>query len=239
VFGEGITTFIANPLLGAVNARFGVQPVLPVERLVVAGHAFGDFDATVVDLSGIRAGLGPSVAGVLGADVLGRQPSEIDFAAPALVLGRSAEDFAAAREPGEQDATVPIEDVSGGWFVRARAGPREAFFLVDTGSNVSQVSEALADEIGGVVQTRGRALEATEGQETTLRTLRLDVLALAAGPGESAVGRRDVVVAVGDTSLLGADFFAGMRLRIDAPAERMTLRTREARPPPAARGRTP
>jgi predicted aspartyl protease len=218
----------ARTIFGAVNDRYGLQHVLPVQRLLVAGHAYGDFDVAIVDMTGVRAGLGDEVAGVLGADVLGRQPCEIDFARPALLLGRSAPAFDRARAPGEADTEAPISAVGGGWFVRALAADREAFFLVDTGSNVSQVAEPLAAELDGragvVVETPGRVLDAAGARAPRLRTLRLPILAV------GDVGRRDIDVTVGETSLLGADFFAGMHLRIDAPAGLLTLRTREGRP---------
>jgi len=218
-----------RPILGAVNARYGWQRILPVERLIVAGHGYGHFDVALIDMTVIRAGLGRAVAGVLGADVLGLQPTEIDFAARTLALGIDAATFAAARPTDTRDTVVPIEDVSGGWFVRAQADDRAGFFLIDTGSNVSQISDALAAEVGGVTESRGRSLDASAARESTLRSTRLGVLAV------GDLGRRDFEVAVGSTSLLGADFFAGMLLRVDAPAGIVTLRAHSRGPAPAGR----
>jgi len=209
-------------IFGAINERFGMLRVLPLERLGVAGHAFGDFDVTVLDMAGIHAGLGERVDGVLGADVLSQQPFEIDFAAPSLRLGRSRADFDRARQAAETDTVVPIERIGGGFYVTARADDREAFFLVDSGSNFSQVGETLASEVGGAFASRERVIGVDGARASGVRKLPLALLAIA------DVGRRNFVVAVGEPSLLGADFFAGMRLRVEAAEGALILRTRGA-----------
>lgn len=214
----------ARSIVGAVNDRFGLQPVLSVDQLIVAGHAFGGFDVTVIDMAGIRVGLGPRVDGVLGADVLSRQPFEIDFARPSLTLGRRDAAFARSLGPGERDTRTALQRIGGGWFATTRADHREALFLIDTGSNASQVGEVLAAELGGSVAASGRVLDAEGKRRVAVRTLRVGVLAV------GDFGRRGVEVSVGEPNLLGADFFDGTLLRVEPSTEVMTVRARNRIP---------
>ena len=212
----------ARPVLGALNASFQLQHVLPVTSLVLGESAYADFDILIVDIAGIRAGLGRDVAGVLGANVLGLQPFEIDFRSATLRLGRSDADFASTRGPLETESRQSVEELSGGWFVRASADGREGFFLIDSGADATQVGSALAAYSVRITAEEGQSFDATGSRTELVRGLELDSLAV----GE--VVRRNVRVNVADPSLLGADFFDDMLLRIDPGRSELILRTRAA-----------
>jgi predicted aspartyl protease len=209
-------------ILGALNASFQIQQVLPVDELAVGDIVFGDFDLLIVDIAGIRAGLGPEVAGVLGANLLGVQPFEIDFVRASLWLGRTEADFAATRSAFEIESRQPVEELSGGWFVRANADGHDGFFLIDSGADATQVGPGLAAHSVRITAEEGRSYDATGSRTELVRRLELDSLAV------GDVVRRNLRVNVADPSLLGADFFDGLLLRIDPQRDEMVLRARRS-----------
>jgi predicted aspartyl protease len=210
----------ARPILGAANASFQIQRALSVSRFAVGDLMVGGFDLLIVDISGVRAGLGPDVDGVLGVNVLGLQPFEIDFGLATLTLGRTDGDFSATRHLLEIDSRQDLEELSGGWFVRARADGREGFFLIDSGANATQIGNTLAAHSVRVSQDAARSNDATGTRTQVVRRLELESLAV------GKVVRRNLRVNVSDPSLLGADFFDTMLLRVDPQRGEMVLRAR-------------
>lgn len=208
----------ARPIVGAVNETWQVQQALPVTSLQVGGAAFTDFEMLVIDLAPIRASLGPEVSGVLGANVLGLQPFEIDMPLRQLWLGRPRADFEGARLAGQRDAELELIEMGGGYFVSAAAENREALFLLDTGASHSQIGESLASEVGTKSAGRGHSYDATGARVGTLVDARLASLVV----GEVVLTGVDV--SVGDLNIIGLDFLSAVHLRVEPAEKRLTLR---------------
>jgi predicted aspartyl protease len=209
---------LTRPVVGAVNESWQVQQVLPVDSLEIGPVRFSEFDLVVMDLSSIRAGLGREVAGVLGANVLGAQPFEIDFPRRKLWLGRSQAAFVQERAAGQRDGHLPLRDISGGYFVSAAAESQEAWFLVDSGASQTQIGEALASHVGNRSARLGRSYDAVGSRVEPLMEARLGSLMV------GQLTRSGVQVSVGEPTLLGLDFLSDLHLRIDPAEQRLTLR---------------
>jgi predicted aspartyl protease len=207
-----------RPVLGAVNESWQLQQVLPVDSLELGTARFSDFELVVMDLSPIRAGLGREVAGVLGANVLGAQPFEIDFPRRRLWLGRSEAAFERDRGADQRDGQLPLRGISGGYFVTAAAESMEAWFLVDSGASQTQIGEALASRVGDRSSRLGRSYDAVDTRFEPLMEARLGSLMV------GQLTRSGVQVSVGEPTLLGLDFLADLHLRIDPGEQRLTLR---------------
>ena len=214
----------ARPIVGAINASYQVQQVITLQSLAIGAHVFSDFDTVAVDLSAVRAGLGLPVDGVLGANVLGALPFEIDFRAPSLRLGRDRAAFEAARADDEADTRVNMRELSGGYFVEGNADGRIAIFLVDSGSGSTQVAPALARHLPAAGRREAIQYEATGAVRADVASVHVAALVV----GDFA--REDVVLDVGSPNLLGADFFGGTLLRMDPAAGTLVLRYRPAAP---------
>ena len=210
----------ARPILGAVNESFQIQQALAIESFVVGESNYEDFDMAIIDLGSIRAGLGSRVSGVLGANVLGHQAFEIDFEGRLLWLGRSAEDFARARQPDQHDTSMEMKEISGGYFINGVVGERQGLFLVDSGAGGSQVGQALAFHVDRKSYEDAQSFDATGVRDVVVQTAHLSSLVV------GAFVRRGFDVDVGESSAIGADFLRGLHLRIDPAEAALTLRYR-------------
>ncbi len=86
----------ARTVLAALNDSFGLHALVRVDRLTLGARAYADFEALILDLSHLEGVLGVELAGVLGMNVLGQSPFEIDFVRDVLRIGGSLTAFRAA-----------------------------------------------------------------------------------------------------------------------------------------------
>ncbi len=213
-----------RPIVGAINASFQVQRVITIGSLRIGPHRFSDFDTVAVDLSTVQAALGSPIDGVLGANLIGALPFEIDFRSATLRLGRSATDFAAAAGPDEVETRVPVRELGGGYFVEVNADGRVGHFLVDSGSGTTQLSPEIASHLPSLGRHEALRFDATGAARMPVESVRVRALVM----GDFARRSRSLDVAA--PSLLGADFFAGTLLRIDPQQRELVIRYRPAEP---------
>ena len=184
--------------------------VFTVEALEVGGTTFKDFYGVAAPLGHLEGGLGKSVAGILGMNVLGEVP-----------LRLSLKDKRLAWRPGqavpEGAKALPVdrgfEDNS--FHVRARAGEGEETFpvLLDSGANVTIMSPkawpgaAEKASLETVDVNKGRARDFGKGKRGTLR---LGDFALEVEP----------LLGTSLPPLVGADAMKGFDLYLDGKGKR-------------------
>lgn len=199
----------ARPVLAAFEGGPALHPLARVGRLSIGAWLYTNFEAVVLDLSHLDAGLGSDISGILGMNVLGRRPFELDLAANELRIGRSREAFLAARLPGATDSEFALFELNGTVVAELMLEGRDAVFVIDTGAVPTTVQPELGlrNEPQARMWTR---FDATGARSQMIETVRLESLAL------GHVQRRDFPVDLGSFNLLGADFLQGLSLFIDA-----------------------
>lgn len=208
----------ARRVLGAVNESFGILPLAHLGRLELAGLAFTDFEALVVDLAPVSDALGTPVAGILGWNVLGRSAVEIDFAAPSLAFDRGSGGPLAERVARDPSAFA-VRSVGGGVFASVALGRVSGEFLVDSGAAPTRIGEALARLAGATAPVRAvrEVRDVTGGRLEDVASVALPPLRL------GLVVRKGLRADLGPSNLLGADVLEGAVLRIDAASDLATL----------------
>lgn len=169
---------------------------------------------------------GVALAGIAGLDIFGRGTLTMDYRrmraalAPAGVLRRTPGAIAATRLPSEL-LTVPV-----------RVNGYVGIAVVDTGARETRVNTAFA-RAAGLTMDAGAAPTTIHGATNNAIVLhparaRSVVLGrVALGPRRVLVGDLPVFKAFGvadrPAMILGSDYLAGRRLRIDFPAARVWI----------------
>ncbi len=208
----------ARPVLTALNASFDVRPLVRVDELSIGSRVYADFEAVVVDTSHLHRILGSEISGIIGMNVLGQTPFEIDFVNDALRIGGSLEAFASARPTGAADTIFSVLDLDGTLVAELSIEGLPARFVIDSGAvpTTVQADRAFERPVYGGVTTRFDALGA---EPARVESVVLDSLVL------GHVRRRNFVVDLGEYNLLGADFLQGTVLFIDPESGQGVLRT--------------
>ena len=198
-------------IFSAVNGAWGWRDAATIARLTIGAWGFEGFEAEVMDLAAVGEGLGVTVHGVLGMNVLGAAPAAYDFIAGVLVLGQNAAEFERADRVVSR---LPIEVVGGSAYVEAAVDGAQLLFLVDSGSSITTIAAAQIQGGGSagaaVVNVAGQHEAAAEGAAT----IQL-----------GHVIRARMPVLIGTLTVLGADFFGGTALWIDVAGGSAILAT--------------
>ncbi len=208
----------ARHVLTAVNASFGVRPLVRVDELSIGSRIYTDFEAIMLDTSHLHAALGREISGIIGMNVLGQTPFEIDFVNDVLRIGGSLEAFVAGRPSGARDTIFGVLDLDGTLVVELSVEGRAARFVIDSGAVPTTVQPDGRFE-RPVYSRASTQLHASGAELSQVRSIVLDSLAL------GHVRRRNFVVDFGEFNLLGADFLQGTRLFIDPESGQGVLRT--------------
>ena len=208
--------------------------------LQIGEQTLPDLTVVAIDLSGLAAGLGQHVAGILGYDIFRRYVVSIDYRAGLVTLHEPAQYVG----PGTGEI-VPVSVEEQVPFIRAQVvgvqGPSEAKLEFDTGKT------------GALTLTRG-FVEANMLLKTGQREVAITAGALLPGQVPATVTRiqglqigqlnvRDVVTTVvptqdaagvsGDTvGILGAELLKRFTVVVDYSRSRVILIARSAAPPP-------
>ena len=208
----------ARPVLTAINASFGVRPLVRVDELSIGSWIYTDFEAIVLDTSHLHAALGREISGIIGMNVLSQTPFEIDFVNDVLRIGGSLEAFAAGRPSGARDTIFGVLDLDGTFVAELSIEGRTARFVIDSGAvpTTVQPDGGFERPVYGRAATR---LDASRAELAHVESVVLDSLTL------GHVERRNFVVDFGEFNLLGADFLQGTVLFIDPGRGQGVLRT--------------
>ena len=208
----------ARPVLAALNDSFDLHPLVRVDRLTLGARTYADFEALILDLSHLEGVLGTELAGVLGMNVLGQSPFEIDFVRDVLRIGGSLTAFRADLPPQLLESEFPLLDLDGTVVVELVIEDQTALFVIDTGAvpTTVQPDRGFRGAVYGHQMTR---FDAGGTRSVHVQSVVLDSLSL------GHVERRSFAVDLGEFNLLGADFLQGMALFIDAGEGRGVLRS--------------
>jgi predicted aspartyl protease len=211
----------ARPVATALNGVFGLRQLVRIRSLSLGGRVYEDFEALVLDTSHLGVALGSEVSGIVGMNLLGLAPFEIDFAHDRLRIGRSREAFESARPAGALDSEFPLLDLDGTFVAELGVEGSAALFVIDTGA----VPTTVQPDQGFRRPVRGgesKRFDATGVRPVLVHSVVLESLTL------GHVRRRDFAVDVGEFNLLGADFLQGLSLFVDPAAGRGILRSPSA-----------
>ena len=210
----------ARPVLTALNDSFGFRPLVRVDELAIGPWVYKDFEAVVVDLSHLDSVLGGDISGVVGMNVLGRRPFEIDFVRDTLRIGGSLEAFEAIRPPGAVDSGFALLELDGTFVAELGVEGQTSLFVIDTGA----VPTTVQPDRGfrrPVQQRQFTRFDADGARSMLVRSVELESLSL------GHVVRADFTVDLGDFNLLGGDFLRGLTLFIAPDARWAILRSPE------------
>lgn len=203
VLGPSLGETVLLTSAGSLRTTLHRCPAATVGELDLSAAA----TVAVADLSGTRYATGEDIRGVLGMDFLSPFALEIDFDKGKVRFWRTA-----PKLWSESSARIPLEFVlkCPTIEVRLAADLRERFYL-DTGANVSSVSEPVFDQLlrdQALVPTRERNVITVAGEKSSasgyLKSLRVVDF-------EHAMVRADR----DPTSALGLRFLARYRARFD------------------------
>ena len=208
----------ARPVLAALNDSFGLHALVLVDRLTLGARAYADFEALILDLSHLEGVLGAELAGVLGMNVLGQSPFEIDFVRDVLRIGGSLAALRADLPPEMLESEFPLLKLDGTVVAELAIEDQTALFVIDTGAvpTTVQPDRGFRGALYGRQMTR---FDAGGARSVHVQSVVLDSLSL------GHIERRSFAVDLGEFNLLGADFLQGMALFIDPGEARGVLRS--------------
>ncbi len=208
----------ARPVLTAINATFSVRPLVRVDDLSIGSRVYTDFEAIVLDTSHLHAVLGREISGILGMNVLGQTPFELDFVNDVLRIGGSFEAFASGKPAGAVDTLFGVLELDGTFVAELAVEGRTARFVIDSGAvpTTVQPDRGFERPVYGRASTR---FDASGVELAHVESVVLDSLSL------GHVRRRNFAVDLGEFNLLGADFLQGTVLFIDPGIGQAVIRT--------------
>ena len=208
----------ARPVLTALNASFDVRPLVRVHELSIGSWTYTDFEAIVLDTSHLHAILGLEISGIIGMNVLGQTPFQLDFVNDVLRIGGSLEAFASGRPAEAVDTIFGVLDLDGTFIAELLVEGRAARFVIDSGAVPTTVQPDSSFE-RPVLHGFSTQFDASGAEPARVESVVLDSLAL------GHVRRRNFAVDLGEFNLLGADFLQGTVLFIDPEGGQGVLRT--------------
>ncbi len=192
----------------SVNGVAGGVSFARVTQLRVGGARFSGFHALLMDLGHLESGLGAKPAGILGANVLLRAPLTLDYVAGVATWNGPEPKGAVA---------LPAEFSKGGVFVKGDLDGVKLPLLLDTGASVNAILEGdwpgPRREAG--VNREARAHGAQEAKVVVADVRRASFGGLSVSAPEFRLNTTH--------RCLGAPFFAGSILHLDASKRRVLM----------------
>jgi Aspartyl protease len=209
--------------------------------LEIGSHRIPEIALTVLDLTGLEAGLGAAVDGVLGLDVLGMGDLWLDLSTLLLRLSPGPEATAPARQAPLRFLRHPFQRSSQGLITfQAELGSGASLALIlDLGAAVSVINEAAgslataleATATGSTASALGVDNRGAPALRSHLGPMRLGTMEL---PGRLAyISELPIFAELGLTGpvmLLGLDALQGRQLGISFSEEVFFLSTGSAGP---------